>query len=200
MNYGKLEHLKITNTIDFNKLNDFNKSSFNVWKYFVEDGNIKLTFGTEIYDTFETYKVYGLILEFYDNVGCVGSLKFTDKKSYSGVFNKQLALNTKNTLIAKTADGTIIKTDNVGSSPYHPNPGILSDTLLYGVKAYLTRNDGTELILKETFFMFTFPIYNQYYYTVSNFNTITNPELDLVLTYRLQEVNGEIKPYTDSTE
>jgi hypothetical protein len=42
-----------------------------------------LTFGAEVYDTFETDKVDGLILEFYDFRGFAGSLEINNKKSYS---------------------------------------------------------------------------------------------------------------------
>jgi hypothetical protein len=36
MSYGKLEHLAVSNTVDFSKLHDFNKSEFTTWKYLVE--------------------------------------------------------------------------------------------------------------------------------------------------------------------
>ena len=37
MDYGKLPNLAVSNTVDFSKLHDFNKSNFNVWKYKVTE-------------------------------------------------------------------------------------------------------------------------------------------------------------------
>jgi len=37
MNYGRLDHLKVSNTIDFGKLHAFNQSDFTVWKYHIDD-------------------------------------------------------------------------------------------------------------------------------------------------------------------
>lgn len=101
MNYGKLAHLTVSNTIDFSKLYSFSQSDFNVWKYHIDENQLRLTFGAEIYDTIEENKVDALILEFYDLRGFAGSLEICDKKSYSGVFTKLLSLNTVNTLSNK---------------------------------------------------------------------------------------------------
>jgi hypothetical protein len=60
-----------------------------------------LTFGTEVFDTYEEHKVDGLILEFYDCWGFAGSVEITDKKSYSGVFTKILSLNTVDAISKK---------------------------------------------------------------------------------------------------
>ena len=38
MNYGRLDHLAVSNTIDFGKLHAFNQSGFHTWKYYVENG------------------------------------------------------------------------------------------------------------------------------------------------------------------
>lgn len=98
MDFGKLDHLAISNTVDFSKLHQFNQSNFNIWKYRIDGNQLRLTFGSEIFDTFETDKVSGLLLEFYDLWGFSGSLEITDKKYYSGVFTKVLELNTLGTL------------------------------------------------------------------------------------------------------
>ena len=37
MNYGKLQHLAISNTIDFSKLHAFNQSKFHTWKYRIDN-------------------------------------------------------------------------------------------------------------------------------------------------------------------
>jgi hypothetical protein len=38
MEYGRLDHLAVSNTIDFTHLHDFAQSKFNIWKYHI-DGN-----------------------------------------------------------------------------------------------------------------------------------------------------------------
>ena len=98
MEYGKLDHLKIKNSIDFSKINNFSYSDFNIWKYRVDGNQLRLTFGAEIYDSFSTEKVKGLFLEFYDHRGFAGSLNISGKQSYSGVFNKIIQLNSLNSL------------------------------------------------------------------------------------------------------
>jgi hypothetical protein len=52
-----------------------------------------LTFGAEVFDTYENDKVDGLVLEFYDLRGFAGSIEITDKKAYSGLFTKIISLN-----------------------------------------------------------------------------------------------------------
>ena len=98
MNYGRLDHLAISNTVDFNKLHAFNQSTFSTWKYHIDENQLRLTFGAEVYDTYEKDKVDGLVLEFYDLWGFAGSLEISDKKAYSGIFTKIIALDTLNAL------------------------------------------------------------------------------------------------------
>ena len=93
MRFGKLTNLSVSNTIDFSNLHAFNKSQFTTWKYRIDGNQLKLTFGAEVFDTFETYKVDALVLEFYDLWGFAGSLEITNKKSYNGVFTKIISLN-----------------------------------------------------------------------------------------------------------
>jgi hypothetical protein len=101
MNYGKLDHLAVSNTVDFSKLHAFNQSDFTTWKYRIDNGQLRLTFGADIYDTYEEYKVDGLILEFYDCWGFAGSIEITDKKSYSGIFTKIITLDSLGALSKK---------------------------------------------------------------------------------------------------
>ena len=54
---------------------------------------LKKSNGADVYDTYETNKVDGLVLEFYDCWGFAGSIEITDKKSYSGIFTKVIPLN-----------------------------------------------------------------------------------------------------------
>lgn len=93
MNYGKLQNLAVSNTIDFLNINNFSASKFNVWKYRVDGPTIHLQFGAEIYDT-HVSPVSALVLEFYDLWGFAGSIIIDNKKAYSGTFTKILTLNT----------------------------------------------------------------------------------------------------------
>ena len=253
MSYGKLDHLAVSNTIDFSKVNDFNNSQFNIWKYRIDGDQLRLTFGTEIYDQDEQYKVQGLVLEFYDHLGFAGSLEISDKKSYSGIFTKIINLNTlqelsrkkiinnnsqnsnyvHNTNIFKEKDKNnkyVYKLDNyilthdynkgwsVNSSienpglssggntviiqPSTPNTrstsmnvsivndcGTLYSNRIYGVKTYFKKaisKDEIKFILKDQFFLYTFPIFNDQYYTVNNFKGL-NPKLKFLLTYKLSD-------------
>ena len=229
MNYGRLDHLAVSNTVDFSKLHNFNQSDFTTWKYHIDGDQLRLTFGADVYDTYETDKVDGLFLEFYDAWGFAGSLEITDKKSYSGIFTKVITLNSLESLNktrvigsslystfkrnvniteAKDSNGNIIadsfrlngkavefKSDSVGwtlSKEDTNDCGTLYSNMVYGVKTYLRRTKNSELgsveyIPKKNFFLYTLPIYNDFYYSVNDFSTITNPKLDLVLTYKLQD-------------
>lgn len=239
MEYGKLDHLAVSNTVDFSKLHAFNKSEFTTWKYHIDGDQLRLTFGADVYDTYETNKVNGLVLEFYDLWGFAGSLEITDKKSYSGVFTKVISLNTLGALSkkrivesnyssnfsrnikieqkAEVAEGESpfvfnnkdVEYNNVtgwqysdgGSFELENNDcGTLYSNILYGVKAYLRRDNGDafEFIEKGNFFLYTIPIYNDYYYTVNNFNGLEYPQLDFILTYKLED-SGNQYPYTSKT-
>ena len=233
MNYGKLAHLAVSNTIDFSKLYSFSQSDFNVWKYHIDENQLRLTFGAEIYDTIEENKVDALILEFYDLRGFAGSLEICDKKAYSGVFTKLLSLNTVNTLSNKKVhnnnyittfkrnagiiqkedskyylnnkevyysgaeEGWRYASDSTALSDSENDCGILYSNILYGVRTYLrvTDNNNYVFIPKTQFFLYTLPIYNKYYYTCDNFNELEYPELDLMLTYKLEDAST-IRPYS----
>lgn len=226
MNYGKLNHLAVSNTVDFSKLHLFEQSNFTTWKYHIDENQLRLTFGAEIYDTYEVDKVDGLVLEFYDLWGFAGSLEVTGKKAYSGIFTKIIPLNTLNALSKKKITGTetlelfkrnvnikeqgennfifnnkavkysndisgwVYKDTNQPISDLENDCGVLYSNLVYGVKTYLKmlKSDGsTAYIPKKELFLFTIPIYNDYYYTTDNFNALENPTLDMVLTYKLED-------------
>ena len=229
MNYGKLQHLAISNTIDFSKLHAFNQSKFHTWKYRIDNDQLRLTFGADIYDTYEQHKVDGIILEFYDCWGFAGSIEISDKKSYSGIFTKIIPLNSYQAIntqgIHTNAD--YVRNINIqydsktNSYTYKDKPvtfknyttgwsgitveegsttndcGTLYSNMIYGVKTYLRRDVGgnKEYIRKQDFFLFTLPIYNDYYYTVSDFSNLENPELNLMLTYKLKD-SSTITPYS----
>lgn len=255
MNYGKLNHLAISNTIDFSKLHDFNNSDFNVWKYYIDKNQMKLNIGAEVYDTFIDDKVNGIILEFYDMWGFAGSYEINNKKSYSGIFNKTFILGKDGELSTKKVNGnkyvesnyvhnvniqlkddicylnsyevehgrlgwkykidspvegirppsrdenrqSIVApentTPNIGENFNKPERlsekieindcGTLYSNLLYGVKLYFKQKN--KITYKKTVFLFTLPLYNNYYYTHNDFNVLTNPALELMLTYKLED-------------
>ena len=238
MNYGRLDHLAVSNTVDFSKLHAFNQSNFSTWKYHIDGSQLRLTFGTDVYDTYETDKVDGLVLEFYDLWGFAGSLEISERKSYSGIFTKILQLNALNALSRNRVHGSkyidtfsrniSIVSDNKGGFSYggrevvfkgssygweYKGGGVLEDNdcgtlysnILYGVKTYLKRtiNKGLptetrEFIPKKTFFLYTLPIYNEFFYSVNDFSTLTHPQLDMMLTYKIQDSSTRI-PYNSST-
>ena len=221
MNYGKLEHLAVSNTVDFSKLHAFNQSDFTMWKYHIDGNQLRLTFGADVYDTYETDKVDGLVLEFYDLWGFAGSLEITDKKAYSGVFTKIISLNTLNALsnkkvsengytsnfkrninIQPSSNGYVYNNkpvsyinSEIGWSNISDNDndcGTLYSNIVYGVKTYLRvsrDNDVKEFIPKTQFFLYTLPIYNDFYYTVNNFNNLANPQLEMMLTYKITDTS-----------
>ena len=172
MSYGKLDHLAVSNTVDFSKLHDFNKSNFNTWKYHIDGDQLRLTFGAEIFDTFETDKVSGLVLEFYDLWGFAGSIEISNKKSYSGIYTKIVPLNALGAISKNKIESENIVTDythNINIIPkddgyYYNNEkvnhtekgwkyendeaidndcGTLYSNLLYGVKTYFKVTDGS---------------------------------------------------------
>lgn len=230
MSYGKLDHLKVSNTVDFGKLRAFEQSDFNTWKYRIDGNQLRLTFGADIYDTYEDNKVDGLILEFYDVWGFAGSIEITDKKAYSGKFTKIIDLNTLQALSTKRiVNDTIVDTfkrninitykdgafkfnnKNVGYASEvngwngiteeENDCGTLYSNLIYGVKTYLRRTikvsdteERVEYKRKKDLFLYTLPIYNDYYYTIEDFNILTNPKLEMMLTYRLEN-DGKVSDY-----
>ena len=231
MNYGKLQHLAVSNTVDFSKLHAFNQSKFSTWKYRIDESQLRLTFGTDVYDTYEESKVDGIIIEFYDCWGFAGSLEILDKKSYSGIFTKVIPLNSlkalsqyrvlgnkrvnsykRNINIKEKYDeankfiGYTFDTENFDDGLWNEETGwsfvfdklpdelndcgTLYTNIVYGVKTYFRRtlkNGEKEYIKKQDFYLYTLPIYNDYYYTVQDFSNLENPELNLALTYKLKD-------------
>ena len=228
MNYGKLSHLAISNSINIGNIFAFDKSNFNVWKYRIDGNQLRLTFGAEVFDLDQANKVDALVLEFYDLWGFAGSLEISGKKSYSGTFTKLIQLNTLDALskqkisnntyhndyvhniqISRAYDDSENVTYTHDSKPVTHNPetgwtnieendcGVLYSNMIYGVKAYLRQSDSNNNYIFthcQDFFLFTLPIYNDYYYTCNNFHTeLTNPSLDLGITYKLVDT-GNVEP------
>ena len=229
MNYGRLDHLAVSNTVDFSKLHAFNRSSFTTWKYRIDDGYLRLTIGAEIFDTYETNKVDGLIFEFYDHRGFAGSFEFVDKKSYNGIFTKVIPLNSLYALSQKMiVDRSQVTTykrniniieqytdDYTGEYSFNNQKviyknyldgwdindadndcGTIYSNVIYGVKTYLRRTtkDGVEYIRKQDMFVYTLPLFNEYYYKINNFMTINNPQLQFMLTYKVVDESTK-RPY-----
>jgi hypothetical protein len=233
MNYGKLKHLSISNTVDFSNLHAFEQSNFNEWRYHIDGNQLRLTFGAEVFDTHEDNKADGLVLEFYDLWGFAGSLEINNKKSYSGTFTKLIQLNTVGSLSKNKINGNSYNTsykrnvniyqemvngelqhkyngkqvqwDDSGINGWYSlddidnDCGVVYSNLIYGVKAYIRRTTemGIEFIHKKDYFLFTLPIYNDYYYTISDFNNLTNPKLEMHLTYKLEDSSTKL-PYNNS--
>lgn len=231
MNYGRLDHLAVSNTVDFSKLHAFNQSKVNTWKYRIDDGYLRLTLGSEIYDTYESNKVDGLVLEFYDHRGFAGSLEFTGKKSYNGLFTKIIPLNAFGALSRKKIYNTNYRTDymhnvnivynqkedryefNNKHTEFNPTTGwnlneedndcsVIYSNIIYGVKVYFrrTKDSNYEFINKGNFFIYTLPIYNDYYYKVENFSNLVNPSLQMMLTYKLTDSNSNTVYNIDSKD
>ena len=229
MNYGKLDHLSVSNTVDFGNLHAFNQSNFTEWRYHIDGSQLRLTFGAEIFDTYEEFKVDGLILEFYDSWGFAGSFEINNKKSYSGIFTKLIQLDTigglsKNRVFNGQYTSDFVRNVNIqyvkdsnsfvfggntttfneqvgwsGISAESNDCGVLYSNLIYGVKSYIRRTvkDGkVEFIPTKDMVLFTLPIYNDYYYSVSDFNSLDKPKLDMSLSYKLVD-NGSKEVYAE---
>lgn len=81
---------------------------------------------------------------------------------------------------------------NSDKSDIENDCGTLYQNLIYGVKAYFVQDDPNDsnkktFTFKDQFFMFTNPLFNEYYYIQNNFNNLNNPELDFVFTSRIKD-------------
>lgn len=231
MNYGKLDHLSVSNVVDFGNIHAFDKSNFTEWRYHLDGNQLRLTFGAEVFDTHEDVKVDAIILEFYDMWGFAGSVEISNKKSYSGTFTKLIAMNSvgglsKNrihngvstsnfkrnvnikpvvdedtgNIVFKYGDIDVTYSEEAGWAriPDENNDcGVMYSNLIYGVKTYLRRTyeDKVEYIPKKNMVLFTLPLYNDFYYSVKDFNTLENPKLHLSLSYKLTD-SGTAEPYS----
>lgn len=97
-------------------------------------------------------------------------------------FLNESEIKFENSIGWRNSDGTDIENDC----------GTLYQNLIYGVKAYFVQDnpndsDQKQFTFKDQFFMFTNPLFNDYYYTVNNFNNLSNPELDFVFTSRIKD-------------
>ena len=228
MNYGKLDYLKFSDTIDFSKISDISKSNINIWKYRIDGNQVRLIFGAQIYDALkpDNEKVDAIVLEFYDAFGFAGSLEINDKKYYSGIYNKLLYLNSNKALGTNkihnnsyitnykhrydifvdgdtySYNGEVLQYDQTTGWTNLPDEyndcGTLYPNILYGVKIFRRTPDTINSSADNQkynftklgdFFLYTLPIYNDYYYSCDNFNELEYPKIDLVLAYKIKDAS-----------
>lgn len=106
MPYGKLDDLKISGYIDFDKISNTNLG-INTWKYYVNDNTISLTYGLDAVVS-EGKVVKDVRLEFYDNQGLAAIYSSPPRSSYNGTFTNTFILNTKDAKLTNvTKNGTV---------------------------------------------------------------------------------------------
>ena len=97
MEFGRLNHLKIPLTIDFNKVGT-GDVDLTTWKYHNSEELGILTFGFNTYPK-PGYEVKYITMDFYDNSGPTAHYLLDDKSSYSGIFNEYFTFNNTNSNI-----------------------------------------------------------------------------------------------------
>lgn len=88
--YGRLDHLKVDLSIDFNKIGT-GEADFYTWKYHNSEETSILTYGVNTYPK-PGYEVKFIQMDFYDNQGPVAQYILDGKKSYNGIFNEYINL------------------------------------------------------------------------------------------------------------
>lgn len=93
MPYGVLEHLAISNTIDFNKNQD-GSVTIDTWKYYVNADSITLNYGfnTNLKED-ENEIVDKVVMEFYDNQGICASYEIKDQDTFDAKFTEYIQLD-----------------------------------------------------------------------------------------------------------
>lgn len=88
MEFGKLEHLKQTITIDFNKIGT-GEVKLSTWKYHNTDTSSILTYGIEAYPE-PGYEIKQIVMDFYDNQGLCS--EYVQKVTQGGRFTEHIQL------------------------------------------------------------------------------------------------------------
>lgn len=209
MDFGILEHLTVSNEIDFSLIGTKLIQPIGL-KYFVNPDFLTINIDSEIYEE-ENHKVTEMALEFYDINGFCGSYFFEDRESYSGnltvnipfnsLFLKQYKLGDSNDLPwyhDLSGDIDSAETKNVKLDSYSADTGdcgILYDNLLYGVKliyVYDSLNVEGEILkgegekIERGFWLYTTGQFNDYYYSVDNFSAIQS-KIPLIYSYKLKD-------------
>ena len=94
MSFGKIESMKSTITIDFNKIGT-GEITLDTWKYHNSASAITLQYGMSMYllpnETIDYVKI-----QFFDNQGLVGEYLVDDRKSYNGIITEYIGLDGSN--------------------------------------------------------------------------------------------------------
>ena len=92
MDFGRLDHLAVDMTIDFNKIGT-GEIDVTKWKYHNSGNTSILQYGLEVY-TKPGWKVDDVTIEFYDNQSTPAGVYYVNnKESYTGTFTEYLGLN-----------------------------------------------------------------------------------------------------------
>lgn len=95
MDFGRLDHLAVDMTIDFNKIGT-GEVDVTKWKYHNSGNTSILQYGLEVY-TKPGWKVDDVTIEFYDNQSTPAGIYYVNnKESYTGTFTEYLGLNGEN--------------------------------------------------------------------------------------------------------
>ncbi len=93
MPYGVLDHLAISNTIDFNKNQD-GSVNLDTWKYYVNADSITLNYGlTTNLKEDENEVVEKVVIEFYDNQGLSASYEIKNQDTFDAKFTEYIELD-----------------------------------------------------------------------------------------------------------
>lgn len=93
MPYGVLDHLAISNTIDFNKNQD-GSINLDTWKYYVNADSITLNYGlTTNLKEDENEVVEKVVMEFYDNQGLSASYEIKNQDTFDAKFTEYIELD-----------------------------------------------------------------------------------------------------------
>ena len=223
MSFGLLEHLAVSNEIDFSLIGTkvIQPTGF---KYFASQDLVTINIDSDIYEE-ENHKVTEMALEFYDVNGFCGSYFFEDRESYSGNLVANIPFNSEYLKKYK-------QEDKKSQDPYYHNIfenidladkknrkldtkaestgdcGILYSNMLYGVKLlyeYSTLNPLTQEvedseIIEKGYWLFTNGQFNDYYYSVDNYSSIQF-EIPLIYSYKMvDETSKKDIKLTDDTE
>ena len=93
MPYGVLDHLAISNTIDFNKNQD-GSVNLDTWKYYVNADSITLNYGlTTNLKEDENEVIEKVVMEFYDNQGLSASYEIKNQDTFDAKFTEYIELD-----------------------------------------------------------------------------------------------------------
>ena len=219
MSFGLLEHLAVSNEIDFSLIGTkvIQPTGF---KYFASQDLVTINIDSDIYEE-ENHKVTEMTLEFYDVNGFCGSYFFEDRESYSGNLVANIPFNSEYLKKYKQEDKKSQKsyyhnifenidstTSGIATTKSTGDCGILYSNMLYGVKLlyeYSTLNPLTQEvddseIIEKGYWLFTNGQFNDYYYSVDNYSSIQF-EIPLIYSYKMIDKTSkkDIK-LTDDTE